>query len=46
MNDIKMIKCLKCGEDMPELRLTRFGYDFCINCSTEEPKKAISVNRR
>lgn len=23
---------------MPELRLTRFGYDYCCECSTEKPK--------
>ena len=40
---IKMIDCPKCGEKMPELRLTKFGYDFCVNCSTEKPKKALSI---
>jgi len=38
-----MINCSRCGDDMPELRLSKFGYDFCINCSTERPKKAINV---
>jgi len=40
---LKMIKCASCGVDMPELRLSKFGYDFCVNCSTERPKKAINV---
>ena len=40
---IKMIDCPKCGEDMPKLRLTKFGYGYCINCSTEKPKRAINV---
>ena len=40
---MKMINCSKCGEKMPELRLTKFGYNFCINCSTEKPLKAINV---
>ena len=40
---MKMINCSRCGTDMPELRLTKFGYDFCVNCSTEKPKKAINV---
>ena len=40
---IKMIDCPKCGEKMPELRLTKFGYNFCVNCSTEKPKKALSI---
>ena len=43
MNDIKMIECTRCKEDMPELRLTRFGYDFCINCSEEKPLQALSI---
>jgi len=40
---MKMINCSRCGTDMPELRLTKFGYDFCVNCSTEKPKKAINI---
>lgn len=35
---IKTILCSKCGNPMPELRLTKFGYDFCVNCSAEKPK--------
>ena len=30
---MKMIPCSCCGEDMPLLRLTKFGYDFCVKCS-------------
>ena len=40
---MEMISCSRCGADMPELRLSKFGYDFCVNCSTERPKKAINV---
>ena len=40
---MKMINCSKCGTKMPELRLTKFGYNFCVNCSTEKPLKAINV---
>lgn len=32
-NSLKMIPCSKCGKPMPELRLTQFGYDFCVSCS-------------
>jgi hypothetical protein len=28
-----MISCSSCGNDMPELRLTQYGYDFCVTCS-------------
>jgi len=40
---LKMIKCIKCGEDMPELRLTKFGYEVCVNCSTTSAYKAVST---
>ena len=43
MKDVKMIKCPKCRDNMPELRLTKFGYNCCVNCSTEKQKKALSV---
>tara|TARA_E500000318_G_C3474119_1_gene177708 strand:- start:402 stop:695 length:294 start_codon:yes stop_codon:yes gene_type:complete len=26
---------------MPELRLTKYGYNFCVNCSTTEKKVGI-----
>ncbi len=29
----KMIACKCCGEPMPELRLTQYGYNFCVTCS-------------
>jgi hypothetical protein len=41
--NIKMIKCVKCKEDMPELRLTKFGYEVCVNCSTTGAYKAVST---
>lgn len=31
---MKMIPCTKCKSPMPELRLTRCGYDVCVECST------------
>ena len=43
MNSMEMIDCVRCGAAMPKLRLTKFGYDFCVNCSTERPKVGISV---
>jgi len=38
-----MIKCIKCGADMPELRLTKFGYKVCVNCSTTSAYRAVST---
>jgi hypothetical protein len=36
--DLEMIPCTRCGNDMPKLRLEKYGYDFCINCSDVKPK--------
>tara|TARA_R110001599_G_scaffold53560_1_gene149463 strand:+ start:650 stop:898 length:249 start_codon:yes stop_codon:yes gene_type:complete len=43
MENMKMIKCIKCREDMPELRLTKYGYEVCVNCSTTGTYKAVST---
>ena len=31
--NLKMIPCSNCGEPMPELRLTRAGFSYCVKCS-------------
>jgi hypothetical protein len=36
--ELEKIKCSRCQEDMPKLRLTIYGYDFCVNCSDVKPK--------
>jgi len=41
--DLKMIPCIACEEDMPELRLTKFGYKVCVSCSTTGAYKAVST---
>ena len=40
---LKMIPCLVCAEDMPELRLIKFGYKSCVNCSDVEAYRAVST---
>ena len=40
---MKMINCSMCGAAMPELRLTKFGYKVCVNCSTTSAYKAVST---
>jgi len=35
---MEKIKCTKCKEHMPKLRLVQYGYSFCVNCSTVSPK--------
>ena len=42
-NNMKMIECIKCKENMPELRLTKFGYKVCVNCSTTGAYKAVTT---
>ena len=42
---MEMIDCVRCGAAMPKLRLTKFGYDFCVNCSTEKPKVGVSITK-
>ena len=38
---LEMIPCIVCKKDMPKLRLEKYGYENCINCSTTETYKAI-----
>ncbi len=42
---MKMIACTQCGSPMPELRLTKYGYDFCVNCSTVGAKRGVPIMR-
>lgn len=35
---MEKIKCSKCREEMPKLRLDNYGYDFCVECSDVKPK--------
>jgi hypothetical protein len=42
---MEMISCTRCGSSMPELRLTKYGYDFCVDCSTVGTKRGIPVTR-
>ena len=41
--ELKMIPCHVCKEPMPELRLTKFGYKFCVKCSSTEKKLGIEI---
>ncbi len=42
---MEMISCTRCGSPMPELRLTKYGYDFCVDCSTVGTKRGIPVTK-
>ena len=41
--DLEMIECPKCGDGFPKLRRDKYGYNFCINCSNESPKRGVPV---
>lgn len=36
--NLEMIKCPKCTEPFPKLRLEKYGYNFCVTCSDVKPK--------
>ena len=43
MQKLKMIPCPKCGKPFPELRLTQYGYNFCVDCSDVESVVGITT---
>ena len=43
MQKLKMIPCPRCGNPFPELRKTKFGYNFCVNCSTVDRVVGITT---
>lgn len=43
MSKLKMIPCPKCGNPFPELRKTKYGYNFCVNCSDVEPVVGVTT---
>ena len=42
-NNLKMIPCTACGAPMPELRLTKFEYKVCVNCSEVGAYRAVTT---
>ena len=38
---LEMIPCIVCKNDMPKLRLEKYGYKNCVNCSTTGTYKAL-----
>lgn len=42
--ELEKIKCSICKGEMPKLRLDKFGYNFCVVCSTVTPKKGVSFS--
>tara|TARA_R110000803_G_scaffold89920_1_gene157190 strand:+ start:1469 stop:1714 length:246 start_codon:yes stop_codon:yes gene_type:complete len=44
MMDLKMIPCIICKNPMPELRLIKFNYNRCVDCSNVGAYEAISTS--
>jgi len=40
---LEMIPCSRCYSPMPKLRKEKYGYTFCIKCSTEKPLMARTI---
>lgn len=40
---LETINCTKCNSPMPKLRKEKYGYSFCVNCSTEKPLMARTI---
>ena len=40
---LEMTKCIKCGGDMPVLRLVKYGYKNCVNCSSVERVGGVAI---
>ena len=38
-----MIQCVRCGGNMPSLRLSKYGYNYCVNCSTTSKMGCIPI---
>ena len=40
---LEMTQCVKCGGDMPVLRVVKYGYKNCVNCSTTQKVGGVAI---
>jgi hypothetical protein len=40
---MEMIKCSRCSQDFPELRLLRYGLSYCVRCSTTQRVGGVTI---
>ena len=40
---LEMTECIKCGGKMPLLRLVKYGYKSCVNCSTVQKVGGVKI---
>jgi hypothetical protein len=43
VNKLEMTRCVKCANDMPLLRFTKYGYRSCVNCSTTQRVGGVAI---
>jgi hypothetical protein len=43
MKVLEMTICTKCKGQMPLLRLTKYGYRHCVNCSSVERVGGVAI---
>jgi len=43
MKVLEMTICTKCKGQMPLLRLTKYGYKHCVNCSSVERVGGVAI---
>ena len=43
MKVLEMTLCTKCKGQMPLLRLTKYGYKHCVNCSSVERVGGVAI---
>ena len=40
---LEMTQCIKCGDDMPLLRVVKYGYKSCVNCSSVQKVGGVAI---
>jgi len=40
---MQTIKCSRCSHDFPELRLIKYGFNFCVKCSTTQRVGGVAI---
>ena len=40
---LEMMDCNKCGDKMPVLRFSKYGYKSCINCSSVQKLGGVPI---
>ena len=40
---LEMTQCIKCGGKMPVLRVVKYGYKRCVNCSSVQKVGGVAI---